>query len=103
MASPDLVVSNINSSIQNSNSVSVTVEHDGAPGFRHPPAFAARQAFATGGAPGSVGVGDLNGDGKVRLGCRRPPEVVAVLLNTDGARRGLSLASPPSRTLRHIA
>ncbi len=51
-----------------------------------PADFAAPQAFATGGNPYAVAVGDLNGDGKPDLAVvNRQSSAVAVLLNTTPA------------------
>jgi hypothetical protein len=72
----DLVIAN-----QSDNTVSVLLNTT-APGA-FPPTFAAKQDFATGANPHSVGVGDLNGDGKRDLVIANTGDnTLSVLLNT---------------------
>ncbi len=73
---PDLAVTNYGS-----NTVSVLLNTT-APGATTP-SFAAKQDFTTGTNPGSVSVGDLNGDGKPDLAVTNwNSSTVSVLLNT---------------------
>jgi hypothetical protein len=72
----DLVIAN-----DGANTVSVLLNTT-APGAATP-SFAAKQDFATGSEPGSVAVGDLNGDGKLDLVIANTgANTVSVLLNT---------------------
>src|SRR5262249_51741570 len=74
--SPDLVVAN-----GNSDTVSV-LRHTTAPGAAAP-SFATQQTFATGNAPASVAVADVNGDGKPDLLVANfNDNTVSVLFNT---------------------
>ncbi|MHB8678451.1 MAG: beta strand repeat-containing protein [Rudaea sp.] len=73
---PDLIVANSSSS-----TVSVLLNTT-LPGAATP-TFAAQQSFATGNGPDSVGVADVNGDGKPDLiVVNRSSNTVSVLLNT---------------------
>jgi hypothetical protein len=72
---PDLAIANLNS---NSVSVLLNTTEPGATA----PSYAAQTTFATN-TPGSVSIGDLNGDGKPDLAIANvPSNSVSVLLNT---------------------
>src|SRR5437762_975255 len=82
----DLAVANANS-----NTVSVLLNTT-APGAAIP-SFAAKQDFVTGTGPGSVTVGDLNGDGKLDLAVANfgfGVNTVSVLLNTTAPGAAMS-------------
>ncbi len=79
---PDLAVANISS-----DTVSVLLNTTAAGAAT--PTFAMQQTFATGGFPGSVAVGDLNGDGRPDLAVANSSSAtVSVLLNTTAPGAG---------------
>ena len=82
----DLAVANINSATV---SVLLNTTATGAAA----PSFAPKQDFATGTAPASVTMDDLNGDGKLDLAVANiNSNTVSVLLNTGAGRRHSELA-----------
>src|SRR5262249_56558187 len=89
---PDLLVAN-------SGSATVSVLLNTTAAGATTPSFAPQQTFATGSAPSSVAVGDVNGDGKPDLLVANIGSgTVSVLLKTTAAA-ATTPSSPPPQTV----